>query len=160
MTLYRNKEHGGYVEVEDDQADPISFYPQGGGFGHKGPRAKFMEMFERAEMPATHHKARFTMDLWDHDVEGYSNGARWNGWAMPEFTFEVAQSVAADWPDMRYDAERDAFVYSPPEYPGEEDVYRGRLIHTTDGELKLYAVGSGFWCWDEVDEADAKKADD
>lgn len=176
MTLYRDKKHGGYVEVDDDQADPIQFYPQGGGMGYRGPRAKFMEEFERAEMPATHHRINVTMDhLWDRadfaapgeEVKlpafypAYTNDSRWNGWVMPYFTLETARAMieAEGWGDtMPYDAELDAFIDKSSGYEEEAWPVKGEILQTVDGPLKLYGIGAGAWVWWEVTDEEVKAA--
>lgn len=77
---------------------------------------------------------------------------RWNGWAVPLFTREVAERVVADQeklragdPDVpRLEWDGDVIVLTDPQYPDEPT----RVEPTADGE---YDMGLG-WCWDVADD--------
>ncbi|MCA8452709.1 hypothetical protein LGN04_02095 [Burkholderia multivorans] len=86
------------------------------------------------------------------EYKGFSQGQFWNGWAMPFFTFEVAQEFAKDQnavtteEKLVYDEATDSFIYQTDYYPQEEwERFEATMI---DGK-KLYGIGAGSWTWDE-----------
>jgi len=96
-------------------------------------------------------KAKFKMDFFPDDVEieGYTNGGRWNGWAIPYFTFENAQKLIPIFEGyLSYDVDQDAFKYLDPVHMNPEDteIYESLDI---DGN-KFYSVGGMSFCWDRV----------
>lgn len=86
------------------------------------------------------------------EYKGFSQGQFWNGWAMPLFTFEVAQELAKDQnavtteEKLVYDEATDSFIYQTDYYPEEE--WERFEVTMIDGK-KLYGIGAGSWCWDE-----------
>lgn len=83
-------------------------------------------------------------------IPAYLNSKRWNGWRMPHFPESSMAQVLTLFPDVTYDAEQDAYMV-----PDDEGPYpvRAETITTADGQtVKVYPVGAGSWCWDEVDE--------
>lgn len=97
-------------------------------------------------------KANFRIE--DGDIhQGYTQGGRGNGWAMPCFNKGVAEKIIEslcnfDENKAPYCWETDLFtIYAPQEivpdgYVGRDIVVEGKTIHT-------YAIGAGSWCWDE-----------
>lgn len=82
------------------------------------------------------------------------NIQRWNGWAAPRFTREVAEQVAidaardGDYSDWGW--EDDVLVIVSENNPHIDDV---RLVYAPDQD-GLYHVGSWEWTWEELEPAD------
>ncbi|CAM8642174.1 hypothetical protein MCEMSEM18_03507 [Comamonadaceae bacterium] len=81
----------------------------------------------------------------------FQPGNNWNGWAMPHFTKEGACWLTTKMPEVRYDAEQDAFICkfanTDPEEPPE--VIVGTEIDVPGkGLVKVYPVGAGSLVWD------------
>lgn len=152
MNLYRDPQ-GNFVEVIEESADTIKFTSQGGGFVRTAPRAKFDEMFEKANLPGF-HQIKVAAD-WlpeNNPLTAYSTGALWNGWATPYFTFEVAQELTVAMPNLRYDETKDAFVHQDSDYPEEGAEYPANLIQVGGEAVKAYPIGAYEWCWDTFEE--------
>ena len=99
-------------------------------------------------------KTYFTTDGFKPPVwfSGLSFDERWNGWAIPYFTKEVALEIVAQMPDhLRYSEDIDAFVYNDLEATGDESCNEYFGADYIDGE-KYYSIGGCSWCWDEVVE--------
>lgn len=148
LELFAN-EAGHLVEVAGTSAqETVAFAPQGGGFIRTIPRSDFERQFKPAALSAFSLVA-ISAD-WlpsDLNVPAYSNGRRWNGWAMPHFTIEAAQSLLKFMPDLRYDSERDAFI-SAHDGQAEEELYFSVTLVIDGRPIKTYAIGSGCWCWE------------
>ena len=91
------------------------------------------------------------MDFFPDDVEidGFTYGNTWNGWAIPYFTFENAQKLIPIFEGyLSYDVDQDAFKYLDPVHMNPEDteIYESLDI---DGN-KFYSVGGMSFCWDRV----------
>lgn len=150
------------IEVLTPQNDPVEFSPQGGGFVGRIPRAQFDKAFRLAPLPGF-KLVRVSGD-WMGLVQtllAYSNGRRWNGWAMPYFTLDQAKLISRNVPGLRYDEATDAFIYrntedsaepvNPADHQDEERIEPVTI--TVDGEvIKTYPVGAGAWCWFEVED--------
>lgn len=90
---------------------------------------------------------------------GYTNGARWNGWATPFFTLEEAQKIQAEWNidaefPMLYDVSKDEFRVECDE--DEPYIWKGEDIQTVDGIKHLYGIGAYSHRWDEIDEVNKR----
>lgn len=82
-------------------------------------------------------------------VPAYSNGRRWNGWAMPYFTIESGKSLLGFMPDLRYDSQRDAFISKAyDDDQAEEEVFPAETLVIDGRPIQTYAIGAGFWCWE------------
>lgn len=128
--------------------DTVEFSAQGGGFVHKMARAEFENNFMPAALPGFALKAVSADWLPEGlKVPAYTNGQRWNGWAMPYFTLAAAQSLQPHMPDLRYDNERDAFVSKAYDDDVEEEVFASETLVIDEHAIKVYAVGAGSWCW-------------
>ena len=89
------------------------------------------------------------VNVYDAEIR---NGDTWNGAAIPRFTKEVAEKVAAD---TNIEAEqypnescrfkwRGTWLWMFEPNSGQNTVYPG-----TDG---FYAIGAGSWIWCEVED--------
>lgn len=99
-----------------------------------------------------YRKSTFNIDDGEM-IEGYTNGATWNGWACPNFNLENAMILASQFSEydsskMLYDTQKDTFFY---QVDGEEIVeeWTGKDIEV-DGEIiHVYPIGAYCWVWDE-----------
>lgn len=107
---------------------------------------------------------------------GYTDGCRWNGFAMPAFTFEETQRIMAAWNGMNnsrlwdtelavasYDPANDTFTFAwtgdlvtqgrvPTSDWETYDQFTGNEV-TLDGvATKLYHCGAGSWTWRAIYE--------
>lgn len=143
------------------QTEPgiVEFFPQGGGFNRKLPLIVFHSIYKPETGRPGFKPAIFSND-WGAQTEypGYTDGYRWNGWAMPYFDFETALRVAADTTSdespVRYDAERDAFVYESADWPDEPEIFEATTIEVDGKPIKVYGIGAGSWTWDQQEAND------
>lgn len=142
-------EAGRLVEVLWTSTDEtVEFSAQGGGFVHKASRTEFEKRFKPAAPLAFSLQAVSAEWLPDNlTLPAYTNGQRWNGWAMPYFTAAAAHSLLPHMPDLRYDSARDAFVSKSYEDQFEEDVFASETLVIDGHAIKVYPVGAGSWCW-------------
>lgn len=95
-------------------------------------------------------KAWFTIED-GKKFPGYTDGAHWNGWAMPYFTREVAEQVLA-------------YFGSPNPEGTDNDDYEGYVFKEEESSIiidpetrkpiQVWAIGSGGWCWEECSPDD------
>lgn len=142
-------ESGHLVEVLWASTDEIvEFSAQGGGFVHKASRTEFEKRFKPAAPLAFSLQAVSAEWLPDDlTLPAYTNGQRWNGWAMPYFPAESAHTLLEHMPDLRYDAAQDAFVSKSYDDETEDDVFPAQELVVEGVTVKVYAVGAGSWCW-------------
>ena len=76
---------------------------------------------------------------------GYTDGATWNGWAMPYFTREVAEEVLKAYPGDEGD---DEDCYADYAFPEADSVII--IDPDTNQPVWVWPIGSGGWCWDEI----------
>lgn len=115
------------------------------------------------------YSARFTLDFLtgELNVEGYTAGEDWNGWACPRFTRVQADELIRQWntgngEHAYYESGRDTFVF-PPDYSCSEcdtpacycefDEFPGFDI----GGITHYAIGAWGWVWEEVETTPREK---
>lgn len=147
-------ESGRLVQVvETSKSATVEFAPQGGGLMRQLPRAEFERRFKPATLPG-YSLIAVCADWLPEGVKvpAYSNGRRWNGWAIPYFPFEAARSLLEHMPDLRYDSARDAFVKT-----NEDEIFCAETLVVDGKPIKTYAIGSGYWCWDAA-ESDAEQS--
>jgi hypothetical protein len=99
-------------------------------------------------------KSRFTLSGIIVELEGFTKGETWNGWACPLFTHSQALRLVEAWNvpneqlenmgrgSARYDAESDCFLF---EIEGEVDRFEAEIIEG----VKLYPIGAHGWCWEQ-----------
>ena len=142
-------ENGKLVDVARYGEDMVEFKHQGEGFVRGLPRAQFDKLHLAADVPV------FTEVLVEPDwaagvtFSAYSNGQRWNGWAMPYFTRENGRRVCEIVDNMRYDESQDAFV--APSDDESYEVFRSQVLVVEGKEVQVYAIGTGSWWWAPVD---------
>ena len=106
------------------------------------------------------YKTVFTIDSNTSAYIGYTNGARWNGWATPYFEMPEALKIMAQYnlhnedSLMTYDANTDTFTVVWD--TNDTEVWKGYDINTEDGIKHLYDIGAYCWIWDNA--ADFKKS--
>lgn len=85
-------------------------------------------------------------------IPAYLNDLRWKCWRMPHFPESSMAQVMAVCTEVSYDPERDAYLVAHEDDPNDPWVVPAETITTADGQdVKVYAVGAGYWCWDETD---------
>lgn len=103
-------------------------------------------------------KARFTLDGMTDTIgvfEGYtfiSEKNRWNGWAIPYFTKEVADKIAESMMERSNDVvkyRKDLNGYLAV-LEGSSDLEQFSA-ETIDG-MELYSLGGGSWVWEELED--------
>ena len=92
---------------------------------------------------------KFTSDFFGEKYfSGYSIGKTWNGWAYPYFSLEEGQKIVSAQNEFIpnsafYDTNRNCFVFKIND---EIEEYATEDL----GNLKLFAIGSGAWIWEEA----------
>jgi hypothetical protein len=150
---------GVYVSEFSDAYEIVSFdgpivriAPEGGGFVMKTNASTFFRTAKlRAELPP--FRAFLTgLDGTESAFTAYSNGKRWNGWAVPMFDkaqlLEIIILFAGD--SFRFNEAEDVVEYYDvneeewiKQAPEEIDIDMGDGLTVTK---KLYPLGDG-WCW-------------
>jgi len=128
-------------------------HPVGGGLQYRltsadslGFRAVSKEEWESPLWRRT----TFAIEGFDETFLGWTDGRKWNGWAMPYFEFCEAEKVVELLGDghRQFIAEKDIFRTQGQD--GDED-WEGRFITVLGGtEVKVYGIGAGSWIWDEI----------
>jgi hypothetical protein len=153
-SLYKDPKTNFYVTIEERTETEVKFAPQGGGFVRKMSAEEFDKTFFKAEFPS--YKPEWVMvEGFDKPVVGYCNGQKWNGWAMPYLPKTSADELCKVMSDLRYDAEKDAYIWEP-EGGAEPEIFERSIAKVFDREVIVYAVGAGYWCW-EIDDQDSDK---
>lgn len=149
-SLYED-EAGRLVQVYEALStdETLTFSAQGGGLSYKLPRDEFMKNFKPARL-REYALGCVTADWLEPDVTfpAYMDGRRWNGWAMPYFSFEAAKALLPYVTDLSYNAEQDAFVCLSASEGAEPEVFEAVNIKVDGGQVKAYPIGAGSWCWD------------
>ena len=106
-------------------------------------------------------RSRFMVEEATGPHEGYTRDETWNGWAVPYFDAEVAHHIVSDVAHLgvaavdqgassiRYDTERDAFVYRNP-VSAEEVAWDATTIRMNGESFKAYPIGYCEWTWEEA----------
>jgi hypothetical protein len=115
---------------------------------------------ERLENPGW-YSADFYAEWLDKKYRGWTNGRRWNGWAMPYFELEEAQRYAKDSGNTTYDEARDAFV-TIQEGHDEPEVDEPTMIKIRGRRdpVKVYPIGAGAWIWSEAGEEEGEEEEE
>jgi hypothetical protein len=143
------------VVVNKQEDGVVYFSPECGGFGMKAPTSHFEKRHSLAAGPRAYVFGYFGGDWMDLLIPGYNlEGALWNGWSMPYFTKEGADQVCDEVPSLSYDSEKDRYVMTNEESGEDPDYWEAEMINIEGlGDVKVYAIGAGFWCWDGWGEA-------
>lgn len=144
----------GALRVQSWDGETLTAHPEGGGVRYKfnldAIKKYNFYVVDIELLTPRWRKAKFSIDD-GPEFEGYHWGQRWNGWACPMFTLEVAREIAADFgsAEMRVEVDGDRVVITDEEWPDEHDWDEGdeRERHGIP-TMKLYGVGSHSWCWD------------
>lgn len=141
---------GRLVEVLKAEGGKVYFAPQGGGFILHVPEERFRSDFKAAALPAWHAvevEAEWLPE--GQRFAAFSNGQRWNGWAVPYFELETGMRLCSLVPNLVYDKERDAFVWHDPDGPEDEQaVFEAASIDVEGTVHKVYGIGAMYWTWD------------
>lgn len=88
--------------------------------------------------------------LEDVQLEGYTFGNTWNGWACPYFTYAQAQEVIRvfnehNYCESRYQPTSNTFLFKND----NNDTF-GSVTIELDGKVtELFPIGAGCWVWSE-----------
>lgn len=147
---------GKLFETSGPNEDPVQFCTQGGGWACSMPYEDFHRTFKPGELPEF-RPVLVTGDWWEHypeypPIRAYSNGRRWNGWAVPYFTLEAAIEVATRLPKwFHYFPLTGLFVkFGEPDSGEENSVIHPETIEVDGAMVTVYRMGDGY-CWDIVD---------
>lgn len=148
------------IEVDTESG---TFYRSGGGFvRHIADLKRFNEDFRPATEEELNYnppfrKGLFSIEPLDENIEGYTMGHLWNGWAMPVFDKENAAKVLKGVGAKHcYDEAIDTFTFlldlGAEDYGIESgcETSEGSIIHVDGVPVKVYSIGAGSWTWDEV----------
>ena len=100
--------------------------------------------FERGPLPVLRWADWLPPSL---KLAAFSNGDRWNGFAVPYFPLESAQELAKHMPGLRYDAARDAFLIEEEGDEGACGVFEVCTLEVDGSAVKAYPIGAGAQCW-------------
>lgn len=146
-------QNGHLFEVLKFGEGEVHLSPQGGGFITRVPEEAFGRKFRPASLPAWHAmevEAEWLPD--SRRLPAFSDGRRWNGWAVPYFDLDTGLKLCELMPNLAYSRERDAFIWRDPDAPDDEDViFETRSIVVDDTPYKVYGIGAAYWTWDFVD---------
>lgn len=148
-----NVSFSGLVRLSEVDGETVRFYPEGGGFEYRTDPGKFVARFravgddELASLRARYREVGVIGDWFPDDVEplkGYSNGAVWNGWAMPNFERETVEAAI-----------QSGVILGPIFYDEPSDSYvvlmtQGDELAPYDKDAVLAAIKSDTW---EIDMA-------
>lgn len=97
--------------------------------------------------------AVFFMDAIRGTFAGFTNGEKWNGWESPVFTYDesvkILNASRCNGYDWHYDTLADAFVI---ELDDEMQYVPANLIEVGTEVEVIYAIGTGDWIWEMVNE--------
>jgi hypothetical protein len=132
--------------------DYVLAYPQGGGFQIRVPKDFFEEHFKE-ETDVKFRRFLFGGDWHPAMYYGWSDGSRWNGWAVPYVEEDVLKAIIAvqatvsDTPVLSMDG--DVVVYTETDSTGVVEVFRyePEEIEIENGKVKVWCLNFG-WCFD------------
>lgn len=149
----RKGKRSSLFEIHAVYPDHVEMHAAGGGFTFTVPIHEFLAEFEPADVSVM--RPFYTgFDESPIVFRAYTDGVRWNGWAVPHFTLDQVMYLV-EHPealgDVKFDEELDqvTFYYG---YGTESFVSSGQDIETTEGVKHLYLVGDGL-CWNLDDWA-------
>lgn len=155
--VYRHISTGHLYEVISEGGDRVEFSTLGGGLVYRACSNDFYAEHVKVDDPLPFRRAKFNGDWMDPDevYEGYCTDQRWNGWACPHFEFDEVLRMMENptgW-NVTYDAKSDTFTIIADEID-EAEVIKPIMINVEGKEVKVYPIGAGGWCWDEVNEGE------
>ena len=139
-----------------DEQGRFMAHPLGGGPQYifkPSTERKFRIVSEDEKQHPAWKRSSFCIEGIDGTFEGWTDGRLWNGWEMPRFEFGAAQKfiAALNQSVSHYDSGQDAFVTKMSD--GEAEVWAAEMLQILGSQtVKVYPVGSGAWCWEEVSD--------
>lgn len=104
--------------------------------------------------PTEARLAKFKIEgLEDVQLEGYTFGNTWNGWACPYFTYAQAQEVVRVFNEQHccecsYEPTSNTFLFKND----NDDTFGSITIKLAGRVTELYPIGAGCWIWSECTE--------
>lgn len=145
---FRQNKDGRVVEIVSE-ADVVVFCNQGGGFMQTLSPDSFHSEYDRVWVTSW-RACKIGADWLDFDVDAWTEGVRWNGWAVPYFELPAAFDLLKSMPDLRFNFEKNCF--ENPDYSEGEGVlsiYESRMITVDGRDIRVYDIGSGEYSWEE-----------
>ena len=106
-----------------------------------------------ASVPLPPYRAcRVTGDCLDGSpsIPAFTNGRLWNGFQQPLFSRPSVLQLALLMPgQVEFDASGTAVIVIADD--GEPFLVNGQQIEVNGRRIEVFAVGSGWWCWEEAD---------
>lgn len=156
-------DHGNEVEIDHRSDTHVHYFAQGGGFVRKMATADFERRYQPApDAPRPYLPIKVAFDWMDENAsfDAFSNGDRWNGWAMPYFTKEVGLELCKVMDGLTYDERQDTFRHeNDPEEAEGPDLFGSAQIIVDGKEQTLYGIGTGYWTWDKVEPEEKPAAE-
>jgi hypothetical protein len=146
--------HGALVVDGYDYQGQLLAYPEGGGFQYAfkaGADRQLRHVTPDERQGPLWKTSQFCLEGVDGAFKGWTNGHLWNGWERPHFELEEAQKLVAaiNDPKVRYDSAKDVFITTNGD--AEDEVWPAQLITALGpNHVKVYSIGTGAWCWEEV----------
>ena len=146
--------HGAMVVDGYDAQGRLLAYPEGGGLQYAfkaGADRQFRRVTPDEQRGPLWRSSLFSLESVDGAFKAWTNGRLWNGWEKPHFELQEAQKLIAAMndPKIRYDSAKDLFITGNGEI--DDEVWPGQvLIALGPNHVKVYPIGAGSWCWEEV----------
>jgi hypothetical protein len=154
------------VEIACWTDDVVRFFPAGGGFECSMSPDEFDRLHRRvadAEYSSVPWRAAtFDIDRMFGDLPGFTTGRRWNGWACPVFPRASCEALIARLPCARFDPASEALLVPREDAgPGDEaeEVYLPQTILFDGQPLRVWAIGTDSWTWEETSPAQGVEND-
>jgi len=101
-------------------------------------------------------KAKFRID--DGDIiEGWTRGERWNGWAMPCFSDEQLPALLKSFNVEGVMTLKQSECYNYVVTIFHDSDITEVIEYDSSSCIRLWPIGAGSWCWDEVTEEEVTK---
>lgn len=159
-------DEGRVVEIAGETEDDVLFHPQGGGFRSRMRKEDFNRIF-KPFLFGGYAAISVSGDWLDEEISipAYSDGRKWNGWAMPYFGEEVLERLSELMPGLVHNSNVDAYVMTDEEESSVEAAKSAKstdeleaaefeyflpvVIEVEGRKIKTYPIGAGSWTWIE-----------
>ena len=147
MKRYRRLDTTDFFILHEVDENTAYLYPEGGGFIRAIPIDDFNASFVEDESEPEFKRELVSAEWMEACFLAYSNGVRWNGWAVPYFTWEQVDDLAKLMPDAIRcgNGKVEEFDFEEGEWI---EVERANLLFD-DGPVAVFKLGNG-WCWEVV----------
>lgn len=109
-------------------------------------------------------KSYFNIDGNNYYVGYHNQEYRWNGWAVPCFTKEVAdkimQNMSNDDCKITYNEDENKYIVILNNDEEEKEICEMETINTNEGEKQVYCIGGCSWIWESYSLEQVKEDKD